>query len=580
MQESPETSRHPLRAPDFKSSGPIRESTASRRLASAALQHLREHAVLYAGLLIYLLAVIYVDPFRPKAEGDEWAYALTVRTLLQTGRYHPHDWVAANPVFQVYWGALFSMLFGFSFVTLRISTIVLAIAGAAAFYNLLREHRIQNGEAGLLTFALLCSPLAFQFSLEFMTDVPFLTLTVAAVLFYTRAVRLHSYRVMLIGSVLGCLAVLTRQFGVGIVMGLGLAWLLSRTRKTELGLFLLGMILPVMGVLWQLYVGFLHPNWTMPMKSAQELIYVRDPAGLLFSTLWRPAVISMYLALYTSPILLFAGVKYAGELISRLRRPLQWAPLKRELVILACFAFFIGSAVTGGWLLGLQPIRLAYLPWSGLIFTEHPRFAILMTVLAFGGALLLGRLFVMRYAALRTPPFSDDGHKIIDLVTVGLLLVLVSYVDLYDWYLLCLVPYALLVLGLYMKERWDAYKTGMGLACVGLLAASALWTRPQVDVNAAYWKASDYLLHRGIPASQIATEWEWTAYHQFDDYLADINYKIQPDLRDFFFRWHVEQSAQASYAVSKNCPAAGRVLIAVPYQTMSLETKYLCAYKK
>ena len=43
---------------------------------------------------------------------DDWAYALSVRHLLDTGKYQLHDWAALYMVFQVYWGALFEAHFG------------------------------------------------------------------------------------------------------------------------------------------------------------------------------------------------------------------------------------------------------------------------------------------------------------------------------------------------------------------------------------------------------------------------------------------------------------------------------------
>jgi hypothetical protein len=552
---------------------------APRRLASVALGHLKEHSVLYASLLLFVLAIVFIDPLRESGRNDEWAYALNVQDLLQSGRYRPHDWLAANPAFQVYWGALFSELFGFSFSSLKLSTAVLALGGSISFYGLLKEHGIGESEAGLLTLALLASPLVLQFSIKFQTDVPFLMLSTAAVFFYTRAIRLHSCRVMFIGSILACLAVLTRQFGVGLAVGLGLVWMTSKARKTQIPFYLAGVALPVVGALWQLYVGFVDPNWTMPMKNAQELHYLEDVSHLVFTTVWRPAVILLYVALYASPILLFAGLEYASKVKSRLEHRREQAILRHELLVSGCIVVYVVLAVVWGWATRDMLIWLPYLPWSGGAFINHPKFGIIMTILALAGAALLGRMLVTRFSALRSPAFDSDHHRVVDFVTVSLFLIMLAYVDLYDWYLICLIPYSLLVIGLQLKDQQPLHKIGMAMACIALMAASALWVRSRLSLSEAYWKASDHLLAQGIPASQVSTQWEWTAYHEFDQYLADINYKFEPTVGDFFDRWLRRHNRQAPYAASP-CPVTGKVLIAVPYQTIVLGTDYICAFEK
>ena len=168
----------------------------------------------------------------------------------------------------------------------------------------------------------------------------------------------------------------------------------------------------------------------------------------------------------------------------------------------------------------------------------------------------------------------------VDFTTISLFLVMLTYVNMYDWYLLCLIPYALLVIGLYVKDRWHAYKFGMGLACLALLAGAALWARARLSLFEAYWKASDYLLEQGIPVSEISTQWEWTAYYEFDQYLAEINYRMEPNLGPFLEHWIPAQRRKAQYTTRMPCTAPGRILTAVPYQTMLLRTEYICAIEK
>src|SRR5262245_24090322 len=60
---------------------------------------------------------------------DDWVYAWSVEHLLAAGRLRVLEFSAIYPIAQIAWGALVARLAGFSFVTLRFSTVVLSIAG-------------------------------------------------------------------------------------------------------------------------------------------------------------------------------------------------------------------------------------------------------------------------------------------------------------------------------------------------------------------------------------------------------------------------------------------------------------------
>jgi hypothetical protein len=57
---------------------------------------------------------------------DDWTYAWSVEHFLETGELRMLEWSAHYPLAQILWGALFSQLLGFSFIVLRLSTLVLA----------------------------------------------------------------------------------------------------------------------------------------------------------------------------------------------------------------------------------------------------------------------------------------------------------------------------------------------------------------------------------------------------------------------------------------------------------------------
>lgn len=260
---------------------------------------------LYLVLTIFLLVVLFVNPLRETAVEDDWAYALTVRRLLETGRYESHPWTAPNMPFQAYWGMLFARLLGYSFSSLRIATLSLVLLGLIGFYYLAIEHELNDTQAGLLTLALLASPLVLRFSFSFMTDIPFLMCLIVSLLLYTRAVRTHHYLLMLVASLVATATILTRQAGIALVGGLFLTWVLDKVRRQQTLFFLTGFVLPAVAGLWQGVSVLLTQNWAVQYLERLESRYIAGLGTLLLDMLlWRPTVILHYLVLFSLPLVL------------------------------------------------------------------------------------------------------------------------------------------------------------------------------------------------------------------------------------------------------------------------------------
>ena len=65
-------------------------------------------ACLIALTALWILTALLVNPLGDFPLNDDWAYAWSVRQLLERGEFLISDWAAANLLTQVMWGALFS----------------------------------------------------------------------------------------------------------------------------------------------------------------------------------------------------------------------------------------------------------------------------------------------------------------------------------------------------------------------------------------------------------------------------------------------------------------------------------------
>jgi dolichyl-phosphate-mannose--protein O-mannosyl transferase len=108
--------------------------------------------------------------------------------------------------------------FGFSFVVLRLSTLLLAWTGLLAFCGTLRELGTRPLLAALGTLMLWCNPVFFVLSHSFMTDVPFVRARNAALFCYMRWIKRGHTRDLGLGSVATLSAFPIRQPGKGVIM--------------------------------------------------------------------------------------------------------------------------------------------------------------------------------------------------------------------------------------------------------------------------------------------------------------------------------------------------------------------------
>src|SRR5262245_2343204 len=138
---------------------------------------------------VFAVGWALVAPWSDVPVVDDYAYAWSVEHLLRTGRIVINDRSSIYPIVQIVWGALFARVFGFSFGALRLSTVLVSIAGCWAIYLTLRElaFDVTVSLLGAVTVALY--PTWFVLSFTFMTDVPFVSLSAIALYFYVSGVR-------------------------------------------------------------------------------------------------------------------------------------------------------------------------------------------------------------------------------------------------------------------------------------------------------------------------------------------------------------------------------------------------------
>ena len=230
-----------------------------------AWRHTTERSLLIPVLALHALTLLLVLPRGNFPLNDDWIYAKMVQTVLTEHHYVQHPFSQPVAVGQILWGALFCAVFGFNYVTLRCSTLVLGILGAWATAKCVTECGASRKAALLAAFTVSANPIYMNLSYTFMTDIPYYTTMALSALFYLRALRTSRPTDIALGGVFGVMAVLVRQLALsaGVAYFCAVVYMRLR-RRTEItprmvaAFFIPWCVGAVALLLWKFGAGEVH----------------------------------------------------------------------------------------------------------------------------------------------------------------------------------------------------------------------------------------------------------------------------------------------------------------------------------
>jgi hypothetical protein len=200
---------------------------------------------------IFALAMVLADPRGDFPLDDDWDFALATWAFAGSGHFQFTPFTATSLYLQVLWGALWTLIFGESFNVLRASTLVLAAATIVVFHALLRRLPLTRGERFLAAAALIFHPIFFWSSATYMTHIPFLFLSVAAMAAFLRGIEESSARWIALGAIAVAASIFVRQ--TGVVNAVAPLVILLMRRENKLAaiagapLLLFALVFPVLG---------------------------------------------------------------------------------------------------------------------------------------------------------------------------------------------------------------------------------------------------------------------------------------------------------------------------------------------
>ena len=491
--------------------------------------------------ILWVVAILLIDPRGEYPVADDWAYTHSVRTLLESGHLKFSDWNATNLFTQVFWGAFVGAIFGPSNFVLRMSTLVLAWVGAVAFYHLMRSARCAPEPALLATLALLFNPQSMLFSFSFMTDVPYTTLQIVAMWLLALGMLAGSYRTQIAGWGVAVGALLIRQVGFSIPVGLaGEALVRKRLTIRTVALALLPIVAFFAGQAafqsWLRASGIAPAMFGRQIPSAAALL--AHPFATLRDLFAVFVMFSLDLGLFALPLSVLA----AGAVLRRVGRRSAMA-----LISAVAGVAMIAVLVIVGLKLHMPVgLRSAFVP----DFTGSPMptwVAIPLVAVALFGTILLyfavAAAMLTWYRRERTDRFDI---AIFALVMALCLLAPLPFTPLkLDRYLIPIVPCVLLVLAELFREqasqRRSVVAAGFVTAAIFVIA-SVLATHDSMAMKRAQWAAFTDLT-RHVARNHVDAGWvingsvSYGKHGRLDwmvDWFAADDYVIDPGARPGF----------------------------------------------
>jgi hypothetical protein len=462
-----------------------------------------------------LVCELIASPYANMGVCDDGPYILMARTLATTGHILYNGWGAPMLGWQLYLGAAFIKLFGFSFTAVRSCTVLVAMALAFLLQRTLVRANITERNATIGTLAMVLSPLYLMLSVTFMTDIFGLFAIILCLYGCLRALQASTSRAT-IGWL--CFAVATnaicgtsRQIAwLGIlVMAPSALWLLRAQRRVLIAgaaANIIGAIFIFACMQWLKHQPYSVPEHLLP--STFPLAYTLGQLSYFFLDI--PFLLLPIVALFLPQMrkyrpLVFAIVSalFVGYLVIALQ------PQHRH-------GFFMLEPTQGDWVTVYG--FLMCMSHGGYPIFLHTSVRALLTIASFGGllgviAVLLGRHLTShskepspgvtwKQLAVLLAPFA--------IANMLLLVPRAASSGLFDRYTLELLVVALLCLVRCYQEQIQPQLPLASFLLVGIMAIYGIAvTHNMFSFYRTRVALAAELRSNGVPDTSVDNGWEY-----------------------------------------------------------------------
>jgi hypothetical protein len=254
---------------------------------------------------IWIVAIFLVHPTGEFPLNDDWAYAKVVETFAKQGHWEIHPWGVMTLIGHILWALPFVKTFGYSFLVLRSSILVLGFVGIACNYWIFRHFQLTPLLSFLTALLVTFNPIYFSLSYTFMTDISSYAFSSLAILFFLREFENRKRSNYLLAIVFSAFAVLIRQPGILYPFAFGFVSFFTPKEKKNM-LYSLAPFLLVLFTycFYDMYLKYLmDPTMRHSNKSAAFVVDIMSDLGSVLIELgFHFAKTGLYIGLFLLPL--------------------------------------------------------------------------------------------------------------------------------------------------------------------------------------------------------------------------------------------------------------------------------------
>ena len=463
--------------------------------------------------LAVLVCELISKPYTTMGVCDDMSYIQIARKVAETGHIFYNGPTTPFLGWQLYLGALFIKLFGYSLTTVRMSTLLVSMTLAFVLQRLLVRAKISERNATIGTLALVLSPLYLVLSVTFMTDIQGLFAIVMCLYGCLRAVQAGTSRAAVAWI---CFAVAadgicgtSRQIAwLGILVMVPSAVWLLRSRRNVLVAAAAANVAGGLFV-YECLQWFKRQPYNVPehvFSDSFNAVHAAGQLGHIF--LDAPFLLLPIVALF----------------LPGLKKNRTWvlvigAVLGAAYLFLATYPSHVRGSFpldpTGGDWVGVHGVyEFMILKGNPPIFVNRAMQAV-FTVVSVGGVLGLLSLLARREAVRESSAGISWKQLGVLVGPFAVVYVLLLIPRAGDFHLTERYLFALLVIALVCMVRYyqDAIRPELPWVCAALVAVMAIYgvvnTHNTFAVDRGRVALADELVAAGVPDTAVDNGWEY-----------------------------------------------------------------------
>ncbi|WP_430814758.1 hypothetical protein [Carboxylicivirga sp. RSCT41] len=456
---------------------------------------------------------------------DDWVHAISVKHLIDTGEFTLIDYCGSTIITQVLWGVIFCSA-GFSFSALRLSVVVLGFIGLWTIKEIGEKLHLSVKYTGVIVLTLFSNPLYYTLSGTFMTDIPFLVVSLLVVFFFIKAVKNESVWNFIFVCIFSILATLIRQIGLLLPLVLLAAFCVRKPFNLKLLIYSIASVVVVF-LLLEVYLFYLKTNDILPSYfSGSEVIINNLLSGQIIKNLIKVFVyFSLYVGLFSLPVCLMYIRK---ELFRKHRIFVLMSVICSSVLIFLIYSgiitFPLGNVVNDIY---IGPLTFLDTFWQGENLPAK------MHWLGVGFVLFLTQFGFIMYVLLLWDKIKSvrlNEVLIVERIQIGLCVFGVIYIaflalanTLFERYFLPSIVVGFFVI--IPKNRLELQGNFRLLISLSLILLSGSFSllghKTYLEVNEARWKAANSLIDKGVSAENIDGGYEFNGWCNYNDQLSE-----------------------------------------------------------